>query len=230
MARASTTHHDGRHNSHDASKSHSRQMPKSHTNSRRQRGSSVNPEWLRDFLSEMLAVEMGGVKLYEKALNELEHTEHEDKLGQFLQQTERHVELCTEMLEAAGGDSDYQSPGAQAAEQKADGLLCAEVPPEMADLNNIENLVLAETKDHWNWETLASVVSKIGDAELKRMATKAISEVRKQEKTHLDWNEQTLSKLAMESAMRPPSEDMGESEAADDGTEEEEMAADREED
>jgi hypothetical protein len=177
----------------------------------------------------MLAVEMGGVKLYDKALNELQHPEHEDKLGQFLQQTERHVELCTEMLEAAGGDSNYQSPGAQAAEQKADGLRSAEVPAEMADLNNIENLVLAETKDHWNWETLASVVSKIGDPELKRMATKAISEVRKQEKMHLDWNEKTLSKLAMESAMRAPGEDMGESEA-DDGTEEEEMAADQEED
>jgi hypothetical protein len=178
----------------------------------------------------MLAVEMGGVKLYDKALNELQHPEHEDKLGQFLQQTERHVELCTEMLEAAGGDSNYQSPGAQAAEQKADGLMSAEVPAEMADLKNIENLVLAETKDHWNWETLASVVSKIGDPELKRMAAKAITEVRKQEKMHLDWNAKTLSKLAMESAMRTPDETMGENQAADDGTEEEEMAADREED
>jgi len=129
MARASTTHRNGRDNSRAARKSQNRQMPKSHANSRRQRSSAVNPEWLRDFLSEMLPVEMGGVKLYEKALSELEHTEHEDKLGQFLQQTERHVELCAEMLEAAGGDSDYQSPGALAAEQKADGLLCAEVPP-----------------------------------------------------------------------------------------------------
>ena len=230
MARASTTHRNGRDHSPGVRKSHDRQMPRSHADSRRQRSSPVNPEWLKDFLSEMLAVEMGGVKLYDKALNELQHPEHEDKLGQFLQQTERHVELCTEMLEAAGGDSNYQSPGAQAAEQKADGLMSAEVPVEMADLNNIENLVLAETKDHWNWETLASVVSKIGDAELKRMATKAISEVRKQEKMHLDWNEKTLSKLAMESAMRAPGENMGESEAPEDGTEEEEMAADREED
>jgi rubrerythrin len=229
MARASTTHRNGRDHSPGVRKSHDRQMPKSPADSRRQRSFSVNPEWLKDFLSEMLAVEMGGVKLYDKALNELQRPEHEDKLSQFLQQTERHVELCSEMLEAAGGDSNYQSPGAQAAEQKADGLRSAEVPAEMADLNNIENLVLAETKDHWNWETLASVVSKIGDPELKRMATKAISEVRKQEKMHLDWNEKTLSKLAMESAMRAPGEDMGESEA-DDGTEEEEMAADQEED
>ena len=72
----------------------------------------------------------------------------------------------------------------------------------MMDLNNIENLVLAETKDHWNWDMLAAVARKIEDAELKRMALKAIGEVRKQEKLHLDWNEQTLSTLAKESAMK----------------------------
>ena len=26
-----------------------------------------------------------------------------------------------------------------------------EVPEHLVDLNNIENLVLAETKDHWDW-------------------------------------------------------------------------------
>ena len=109
--------------------------------------SRVGPEWLKDFLSEMLAVEMGGVKLYEKALNELEHSELEEKLTEFLRQTERHVELCTEMLEAAGSDASYKSPGAEAAEQKADGLLSVEVPAELTDLNNIENLVLAETEE-----------------------------------------------------------------------------------
>ncbi len=160
----------------------------------------VGEEWLKDFLSEMLAVEKGGVKLYEKALSELEHPELEQKLTDFLRQTERHVELCTEMLEAAAGDSSYQSPGAQAADHKAEGLLSTQVPPELTDLNNIENLVLAETKDHWDWELLASVASKIGDPELKRIASKAIREVRKQEQTHVNWNEQTLTKLALEIA------------------------------
>src|SRR5277367_6104734 len=93
----------------------------------------VGEEWLRDFLSEMLAVEKGGVKLYEKALSELEHSELEEKLNEFLQQTHRHVELCTSMLEAAGGDSGYQSPGAQAADHKANGLISTEVPPKMLD-------------------------------------------------------------------------------------------------
>ncbi len=200
MARESSTHGNGSHKSHNGHKSQGNGMSKSNPASRSRRGSALSAEWLRDFLSEMLAVEKGGVKLYERALSDLEHSELEDKLNEFLQQTHRHVELCTSMLEAAGGDPDYMSPGAQAADHKANGLISAEVPAKMMDQNNIENLVLAETKDHWNWETLASIAPKIGDTELKRMATKAVSEVRRQEKTHVDWNEKTLNKLAMEAA------------------------------
>lgn len=215
MAKESRTHSNGSHKSHNGRKSRDDGMSRSNAGSRGRRGSTVSVEWLRNFLSEMLAVEKGGVKLYEKALSDLAHSELEAKLTEFLRQTHRHVELCTSMLEAAGADPDYQSPGAQAAEHKANGLITAEVPPEMQDLNNIENLVLAETKDHWNWETLASIAPKIEDTNLKRAATKAVSEVRRQEKTHVDWNEKTLSKLAMESAMHPPADEMSEGQAGD---------------
>jgi rubrerythrin len=215
MARETRTHGNGSHKSHNGRTSRGNGMSRSTSGSRGRRGSEISVEWLRNFLSEMLAVEKGGVKLYEKALSDLDHSELEDRLSEFLRQTHRHVELCTSMLEAVGADADFQSPGAQAAEHKAEGLITAEVPPEMQDLNNIENLVLAETKDHWNWETLASIAPKIGDPELKRAATKAISEVRRQEKTHVDWNEKTLSKLAMESAMRLPADEMSEGQAED---------------
>jgi rubrerythrin len=226
MPRDSRTHGNGSHKSHNGHKSRDNRMSRSTASPRSRRGASVDAQWQRDFLSEMLAVEKGGVQLYEKAIGDLEHSELEDKLTEFLQQTHRHVELCTTLLEAAGADSDYQSPGAQAAEHKAEGLISTQVPPKMQDLNNIENLVLAETKDHWNWEMLASIAPKIGDAGLKRAATKAISEVRRQEKTHVDWNEKTLSKLAMESAMQPAA-DMDESQMGD---RDDEMAANSKDD
>jgi hypothetical protein len=44
-----------------------------HMSSSRGAGSEPNAQWLKDFLSEMLAVERGGVKLYEKALSEHSH-------------------------------------------------------------------------------------------------------------------------------------------------------------
>lgn len=219
MARASTK-------SRGSSRSHSNGMNKSKASNRSRRGVSINPQWLKDFLSEMLAVEKGGVKLYERALSDLQHSEFEDKLNDFLQQTERHVELCTEMLEVAGEDADYMSPGAQAAEHKAEGLISTEVPSHMMDLNNIENLVLAETKDQWNWETLDSISSKIEDAELKKIAVKAVREVRKQEKSHVDWNEQTLTKLAMESATQSV-EEVGEGSEEGEESEREDEEMDR---
>jgi rubrerythrin len=188
-------------------------------NSRKRTERMLRPDWLKDFLSEMLTVERGGVQLYQKALSELEHSELKEQLIVFLHQTERHVELCTDMLTAAGGDSEYRSPGARAADHKANGLMSTKVPPELVELNNIENLVLAETKDHWNWETLASVISAIMDPQLKRLAKRATAEVRRQEKSHLNWSEQTLTKLAMEAAMQGLRGEVDETEASgSDGT------------
>jgi rubrerythrin len=185
------------------------------TNSRKRAEKMLSQEWLKDFLSEMLAVEKGGVKLYQKALDELQHSEFEEKLTMFLEQTERHVELCTDMLTAVDADSDYRSPGARAADHKANGLISTKVPAQLAELNNLENLVLAETKDHWNWEMLTSVLAKITDPELKRLVKKATTEVLKQEQSHVKWTQQTLTKIAMEAAMQGSDSEADETDESD---------------
>lgn len=110
----------------------------------------LSSEWLKSFLSEMPAVEYGGVQLYEKAMEGLAHEELRPKLEQFLMQTQRHVELCEELLIASGSDVTPKAPAPWRPNTKAQGLISTEVPPEMEDLNKVENLVLAETKDHWN--------------------------------------------------------------------------------
>src|SRR5262245_7211900 len=92
----------------------------------------------------------------------------------------------------------------QAADNKAQGLISTKVPQELCDLNNIENLILAETKDLWNWELLASLEKKIVDPELKGIVTRAVRAVRTQEKTHLNWNERALTTLAREAAIKGP--------------------------
>jgi rubrerythrin len=192
-----------------SSRSHSNSRPSSRKNipsrgQSRKRAAQLNQDWLKQFFSEMLAVERGGVQLYEKALDELMHDDLRSRLEQYHEQTQRHVELCEEMLNAAGGNEDKMSPAAQAAEHKAQGLLSAEVPEEMKDINNIENLVLAETKDHWNWELLGSMMERIEERELKKVVSRAVREVRKQENDHLTWNQKMLTRLATEAAQREP--------------------------
>jgi rubrerythrin len=181
----------------------------------RTRAPQLNREWLKHFFSEMLAVERGGIELYDKVLEELTHDDLRSKLEQFHEQTQRHVELCEEMLRAAGGNEDDMSPAAKAAEHKAQGLLTAEVPDEMKDINNIENLVLAETKDHWNWEQLGSLMDKIEERELKKLVTRAVREVRKQENDHLSWNQKMLTRLATEAAHRSQEIEQGEAEVGE---------------
>ena len=181
------------------------------TSSTRSRGSSpLNHDWLKQFFSEMLAVERGGVELYDRALEQLAHDDLRTKLEQFHEQTERHVELCEEMLNAAGANEDEMSPAAEAAEHKAQGLLSADVPEEMRDINNLENLVLAETKDHWNWELLGSLMERIEERDLKKVVSRAVREVRKQENDHLTWSQKMLTRLATEAAHKPPEMEEGE--------------------
>jgi ferritin-like metal-binding protein YciE len=161
---------------------------------------ALNQEWFKDFLCEMHAVELGGVKLYEKAAEELTHDKYRAQIEKFLEQTRRHVELCQEMMEAASIPDGDGSPGAEAAEHKAEGLLSTQVPEHLLDLNNFENLVLAETKDHWNWEMLATVAGEIDDTSLKRLVGRAVREVRKQEADHLARMQRALTEIAAELA------------------------------
>jgi hypothetical protein len=90
--------------------SHSNWISRSKASGRSGRGASINPQWLKDSLSKMLAVEKGGVKLYARSLSDLQDSEHEDKLNDFLRQTQRHVKLCTEMLRAADDSATTASP------------------------------------------------------------------------------------------------------------------------
>jgi rubrerythrin len=162
-----------------------------------------------EFLSQMLAVERGGVMLYEKALRELSDEDLRDQLEEFLKRTEHHVELCEQMLEQAVGSADESSPSAKAAQDKAEGLISVEVPQELVDFNNIENLVLAETKDNWNWERLAELSRNIKDRELRSTVSRAVREVSKQERKHVDWNSNTLTVLANQMMMAGEDEEEG---------------------
>jgi rubrerythrin len=184
---------------------HARARSSRSNNRTRASKNPISQEWFNDFLSEMLAVEEGGQKLYQKALDELQHDELRDKLEEFHEETQRHIELVQELMEAAGVDESHKSPGAEAAEQKAQGLLSVEVEEKLRDLNNIENLVLAETKDNWDWEMLNSLVGRIQKRELKDAVRSAVTEVFKQEREHLQWNQDTLTELAMEMATREES-------------------------
>src|ERR1700685_4252218 len=111
---------------------------------------------LMDTLSEFLAVELGGAKLYEKALTLVTDSQTKSAFREFLKQTLNHQKVLTRMITQLGGNPKTQSDTAKIAAEKAQALMRTmgrrELSKEQNQLNAIENIVLAETKDHGDWE------------------------------------------------------------------------------
>ena len=162
----------------------------------------VNMGILQDLLSEFLAVEMGGQALYERALELVSDTEVRTKFRQFRKQTVNHQKILTDVIRKLGGNPRVRSPGAKVAAAKAQGLLRtmgrAGLSKDAAQLNAIENIVLAETKDHADWELLGKIVRQTTDSHLREVLGPAVHSVEQEEDEHLSWTRQKLGDLQME--------------------------------
>jgi hypothetical protein len=69
------------------------------------------------------------------------------------------------------------------------------LPSKAAEINAIENIVLAETKDHADWEMLAKIARQSNDSRLRDVLKPAVSEVEPQEDEHLNWTKEQLAQL-----------------------------------
>ncbi|HTY54466.1 MAG TPA: ferritin-like domain-containing protein [Candidatus Binataceae bacterium] len=161
----------------------------------------VNNEALMDTLSEFLAVEMGGQKLYEKAITLVFDPEVKTKFREFLRQTRHHQKVLTDVICKLDGDPKMRSASAKVADEKAQALLrsmvAAGLSKEQRQLNAIENIVLAETKDHSDWELLGKVARQTGDKRLREVLIPAVDEVEDEEDEHVNWSRNKLGELSM---------------------------------
>jgi rubrerythrin len=162
----------------------------------------INESTLMGVLSEFLAVEMGGQKLYEKALGLVSDSEVRTKFREFHRQTLKHQKVLTDVIHRLGGNTRTQSPTAKVATEKAQALLssmdAAGLSKDQAELNAIENIVLAETKDHADWELIAKIARQATDDRLREILGAAASEVEQEEDEHLNWTRKKLGELQME--------------------------------
>ena len=162
----------------------------------------INKSTLMDVLSEFLAVEMGGQKLYEKALGLVSDSEVRSKFHEFHRQTIKHQKVLADVINKLGGNTRTQSPGAKVATEKAQALLRSMdgngLSKDQAELNAIENIVLAETKDHADWELIGKIARQSSDDRLREVLGAAASEVEQEEDEHLNWTRKKLGELQME--------------------------------
>ena len=158
----------------------------------------ISREMLCDKLSEFLAVEKGGIKLYEEALRLVMDQEVADRFRTFREQTRKHETILMRIMQELGMDPTYVSPGAKLATEKAEALLKTMtngLAGKAAELNAIENIILAETKDHADWEFLGKIARQSDDSRIRDVLKPAVSEVESEEDEHLNWSKKQLSRL-----------------------------------
>jgi rubrerythrin len=156
---------------------------------------------LLDKLSEFLMTEQSGLQLYRVAASRSSIHELRSRYEEFGQETARQRQILVQLITQLGGDPDYVSPTARLVQYKLAKLLGAAVQVDglsvaEAEISDLENVLLAETKDHANWHLLQQLTQAMpGDQ--KQMLQTAIDAVEDQEDEHLSWARETLSRLCL---------------------------------
>jgi hypothetical protein len=172
---------------------------------------------LNELLYQMLETEMGGVQVYRTAIRCAINDDLKQEWQKYLQQTETHVEVVQEIFSTMGLDPEAETPGREVVRHIGESLVQAmemaltSAPPEAAQLVAAECVVLAETKDHLNWELLGQVAKKTKGDE-KKVLEAAQEKVEDEEDEHLyhtaGWaRELWIEFLGMPAVTPPPEEE-----------------------
>jgi hypothetical protein len=189
---------------------------------------------LLDKLSEFLMVEQCGLQLYTVIATRTTDPMLRQRYEAFGQETAHHREVLVRLIQQMGGDPNYISPTARLAQWKASKLLesslaVAGLSQQEIEANDLENVLLAETKDHADWSLLQQmaqqagqgggvtrVVEKVvnavtGDGAdeidpkmLHQALADAVNEVEQEEDEHLRWARETLAAMCLRMAVEGP--------------------------
>jgi rubrerythrin len=176
----------------------------------------LNSGQLQELLIQSLEHERGGVLVYETAVRCASDDDLREEWTHYLEQTRRHVQILEEVFAKFEIDTEQPSPGREIVHDLGAALVAAMEKalaagnPAAAQLVATECVVLAETKDHADWELLSKCAAKLkGDR--KAALTAACEEVEDQEDEHLyhskGWSRELwLDSLGLEAVLPPPEE------------------------
>lgn len=177
----------------------------------------MKKEQLHELLYQALETEMGGVQVYTTALKCAVNDDLRKEWEEYLSQTENHVRIVRELLGKVGLDPEKQTPGRRVVKHIGESLVQAMEmalqagEPQAAEIVAAECVVLAETKDHLNWELIGESAKKL-KGEVAQALKKACDEVEEEEDEHLyhttGWcREMWIEALGMPAVLPPPEEE-----------------------
>jgi hypothetical protein len=171
---------------------------------------------VRDLLCQALETELGGVAVYRMAVLCARNEALQEEWQEYLEQTERHVDVLRDVFKALDLDPETTTPGRVIVRDKGQALVSAmrkalKDAPDAAQVVAAECVIDAETKDHQNWELIGELAKSLGGKAAKVLGA-AYEEVEDEEDEHLyhtrGWcRELWLETLGLPAVLPPPEEE-----------------------
>jgi hypothetical protein len=171
---------------------------------------------LKELLLQALEHERGGVLVYQTAIGCAVEPSLKEEWTEYLEQTRRHVAILTQVCRDLGLDPTERTPGCRIVHHNGSALVVAmqmalaEGDPAAAQLVACDAVVLAETKDHANWQLIGECAAD-ADGTSRQVLQAAYDQVEDQEDEHLyhtkGWcRELWLKSLGLKAVLPPPEE------------------------
>lgn len=171
---------------------------------------------LNELLLQALETELGGIKIYTAAIDCAINENLRAEWEEYLEETQDHRDILMSVFEELGLDPNQRSTGREVVAHLGASLVQAiemareTGEPETAQLVAGECIVLAETKDHQNWELIGLLAEK-GKGDENALLKFAYDAVATDEHHHLlhtaGWTRELwIQSLGLPAVIPPPEE------------------------
>jgi hypothetical protein len=176
----------------------------------------MDKKQVEELILQSLEHELGGVKVYTTAIECAVNSDLKEEWKKYLNETKTHVEKLEEVCSTLGLDEKKETPG-RAVVRHLGGALVEAMQlakkagnPAAAELVACECVVLAETKDHLDWELIGKCGEHL-DGDKAQILKDAYEEIEDEEDEHLyhtkGWcRELWIQSLGMEAVLPPVEE------------------------
>ena len=123
----------------------------------------MKAEILKELILQSLEHEMGGVKIYETALQCAQNEDLKEEWERYHEETQKHVDILRDVCTQMHYDPDEETPGRKITREKGEALVAAmesaleEADEEAAQVVACESVLIAELVDHTNWQLIGSL-------------------------------------------------------------------------
>ena len=171
---------------------------------------------VNELIIQALETERGGIQIYTAAIAVAVNDDVREEWKKYLAETKTHEQLLLTVCKTLDLDPEVTTPGRQvvahigASLVKAIQMAAEGGDASAAQIVAAECVVLAETKDHLNWELMGQLCEH-GPASLTKILKPAFDKVEAQEDHHLyhttGWTRELwIETLGMPAVLPPPEE------------------------